>query len=99
MQVLPGGELPPAQPKPFWTLLDRDLSMEISRYVRKPFWIDTVAESDLMDVRVRHDDVTLRFIASRSRVSRVGSLTFVSWAVASSALFLSASLLLIRRPS
>ena len=39
--VLPAGNLPTPQPKPFFDLLDRALSDEIRANVKRPFWIDT----------------------------------------------------------
>jgi two-component system osmolarity sensor histidine kinase EnvZ len=43
--VLPAGNLPTPQPKPFFDLLDRALSDEIRANVKRPFWIDTVGQS------------------------------------------------------
>ena len=43
VQVLPAGDLPSVQPKPFFSLLDKTLSNEIRLRIRDtPFWIDTV---------------------------------------------------------
>ena len=42
LQILPAGELPAAQPKPFFDLLDRTLSNEVRKQIKQPFWIDTV---------------------------------------------------------
>ena len=38
------GELPTTQPKPFFALLDRTLSIEIRKHVPRAFWIDTVVQ-------------------------------------------------------
>ena len=51
--VLPPGNLPTPQPKPFFDLLDRALSDEIRANVKRPFWIDTVGQSRLVEVRVK----------------------------------------------
>ena len=42
--VMPAGNLPTPQPKPFFDLLDRALSDEIRANVKRPFWIDTVGQ-------------------------------------------------------
>ena len=48
MSVLPQGDLPPARPKPFFDLLDRELSRQISSQINRPYWIDTVGQSHLV---------------------------------------------------
>ena len=50
--VLPSGNLPTPQPKPFFDLLDRALSDEIRAQVKRPFWIDTVGQSRHVEIRV-----------------------------------------------
>ncbi len=67
MQVLPPGDLPAPRPKPFFALLDRALSDEIRRQVQRPFWIDTVGESHHVEIRVKHENAILRFVATRSQ--------------------------------
>ena len=64
LQILPPGELPTTQPKPFFAFLDRTLSSEISRQVKRPFWIDTVGQSRHVEIRIKHDTAILRFLAS-----------------------------------
>jgi two-component system osmolarity sensor histidine kinase EnvZ len=41
-------ELPPPAPKPFFSLLDQALSEEVSKQIRRPFWVDTVGRSALL---------------------------------------------------
>ena len=66
MEVLPPGDLPPPKPKPMFALLDRALSNELRRHVQLPFWIDTVGAAKNVEIRVKHDNAILRFIATRS---------------------------------
>jgi two-component system osmolarity sensor histidine kinase EnvZ len=42
VEVLPTGNLPPPQPKPFFDVLDSALADEIRTNIKRPFWIDTV---------------------------------------------------------
>ena len=65
MAVLPPGNLPTPQPKPFFDLLDRALSDEIRAQVKRPFWIDTVGQSQHVEIRVKLDQAILRFVAPR----------------------------------
>ena len=59
MQILPPGDLPEARQKPFFDLLDRALSREISRFVNRPFWIDTVGQSRHVEIRVKDDNASV----------------------------------------
>src|SRR5688572_5000 len=76
MQILPPGDLPAARPKPFFDLLDRALSREISRQIDRPYWIDTVGQSRLVEIRVKHDKAVLRFVATRSQTYASNSEIF-----------------------
>lgn len=96
IQVLPAGELPAARPKPFFGILDRALSREISRNVRRPFWIDTVGQSRHVEIRVLLKDATLRFIALRSQTEVSNSEIFLMWMVGSSVILLTLAILFLR---
>jgi two-component system osmolarity sensor histidine kinase EnvZ len=96
MQVLPPGELPAARPKPFFGMLDRALSREISKHVRRPFWIDTVGQSRHVEIRVQVDKATLRFIATRSQTEVSNSEIFLLWMVGTSIILLTVAILFLR---
>ncbi len=96
MQVLPDAELPPARPKPFFDLLDRALSREISRHVKRPFWIDTVGQSRHVEIRVRTKDAVVRFIATRKQTYASNSHIFLLWMVGSSVILLTVAILFLR---
>src|SRR5580704_14967283 len=66
VDFLPVNELPAPGPKPFFSLLDESLSEEISRQIGRPFWIDTVGRSALVEIRIKLDDTVLRVFARRS---------------------------------
>src|ERR1700738_4261230 len=53
-------ELPPPAPKPFFSLLDQALSEEMSKQIRRPFWVDTVGRSAVLEIRIRLDDAVMR---------------------------------------
>ena len=48
--------LPPALPKPFFNIVDAALSNEISKQIARPFWLDTVGRSNLIEIRIQLDD-------------------------------------------
>jgi len=47
VDFLPVGDMPPPGPKPFFSLLDQTLSVQLGRQSPNPFWIDTVGRSNL----------------------------------------------------
>src|ERR1700759_1401666 len=51
VDFLPPGDMPPPGPKPFFNLLDQSLSGQISRQIGRPFWIDNVGNSNLLEIR------------------------------------------------
>ena len=96
MQIQPPSELPVAQPKPFFALLDRTLSTELRRHVKQPFWIDTVGQSSKVEIRVKHEYATLRFIATRSQTYASNSHIFLAWMVGTSVVLLTVAILFLR---
>jgi two-component system osmolarity sensor histidine kinase EnvZ len=96
MEVLPPGDLPPPKPKPLFALLDRALSNELRRHVQLPFWIDTVGEAKNVEIRVKHDNGILRFIATRSQTYASNSHIFLLWMVGTSVILLTVAILFLR---
>ncbi len=96
IQILPPGDLPASQPKPFFALLDKTLSNEIRRQITLPFWIDTVGQSRHVEVRVRHENAVLRFIATRSQTYASNSHIFLMWMVGTSVVLLTVAILFLR---
>ncbi|MGC1710622.1 MAG: two-component sensor histidine kinase, partial [Methyloceanibacter sp.] len=58
-----GEELPIANSKPFFDLLDTTLSDELTRQIGRPFWIDTVGKSNFVDIRIKLDDGVMHVLA------------------------------------
>lgn len=96
LTVLPAGELPIARPKPFFDLLDRTLSIEIARQTNYPFWIDTVGDSQSVEIKVKLKDAVLRFIARRSQAYASNSHIFLVWMVVTSVILLCVAILFLR---
>jgi two-component system osmolarity sensor histidine kinase EnvZ len=81
---LPKSALPPALPKPFFSIVDAALSNEIRRQIGRPFWLDTVGRSNLIEIRIQLDDATLRVVANRSAAYASNSHIFLLWMVGAS---------------
>jgi two-component system, OmpR family, osmolarity sensor histidine kinase EnvZ len=95
-EVLPPGPLPPALPKPFFSLVDRAMSSEIERQIRLPFWIDTVGRSDFIEVRVDMGEAVLRVVARRSQAYASNTHIFIIWMVGTSVVLISVAILFLR---
>ncbi|HXF53691.1 MAG TPA: ATP-binding protein [Hyphomicrobiaceae bacterium] len=96
LEVLPPGELPPEQPRPFFALLDRTLNNELRKQVKQPFWIDTVGNSSYVEIRVKLDKSILRLVATRSQTYASNSHIFLVWMVGTSVVLLYVAILFLR---
>jgi two-component system osmolarity sensor histidine kinase EnvZ len=96
VDFLPGTDLPPPGPKPFFSLLDQALSREISRQIGKPFWIDTVGRSALVEIRITLDNNVMRVFAPRNAAYASNSEIFLFWMVGTSLVLLGVSVLFLR---
>lgn len=89
-------DLPPVRPKPFFSILDGALSKEISARIGKPFWIDTVGRSDLVEIRIKMDDAVLQVFARRNQTYASNSSIFLAWMVGSSLILMTVAILFLR---
>ncbi len=94
--ILPLDAMPPAGPKPFFTDLDRVLSREIAQQIGKPFWIDTVGNSNLVEIRIQLSDKVLRVFAPRNAAYASNSLAFIIWMFGTSLVLLAIAILFLR---
>ena len=96
VDFLPVSEMPPPGPKPFFSLLDQALSQQISQQIRRPFWIDTVGRSNLVEIRIRLDDTVMRVFAQRSAAYASNSEIFLWWMIGTSLVLLFVAILFLR---
>ncbi len=92
----PGGELPAPRPKPFFSILDQILSDQIENQVHRPFWIDTVGDSRLVEIRIKLEDRTLRIFARRNQAYASNTHIFLVWMVGTSLVLIVISILFLR---
>jgi two-component system, OmpR family, osmolarity sensor histidine kinase EnvZ len=95
LTVLPNGDLPSVQTKPFFGLLERKLTEQVRAQVKRPFWIDTVGRSGLVEIRVKANNAVLRVITPRSAIYASNSHIFLVWMVGTSVVLLTAAILLL----
>jgi two-component system, OmpR family, osmolarity sensor histidine kinase EnvZ len=96
VDFLPLGDMPPPGPKPFFNLLDQSLSVQIGRQIGRPFWIDTVGNSNLVEIRILLDDAVMRVFAQRSAAYASNSEIFLFWMVGTSSILLIVAVLFLR---
>jgi len=96
VDFLPVNDMPPPGPKPFFSLLDQTLSVQLSRQIGRPFWIDTVGRSSLVEIRIKLDDAVMRVFAQRSAAYASNSEIFIFWMVGTSSILLIVAVLFLR---
>jgi two-component system osmolarity sensor histidine kinase EnvZ len=96
VQLTPRETLPPTLPKPFFSLLDSALSRELSLQLKRPYWLDTVGNSRLIEIRVQTDAGVLRVITRRNNAYASNSHIFLTWMVATSLVLLGVAIAFLR---
>src|SRR5580698_307752 len=96
VDFLPGTDLPPPGPKPFFSSLDEELSDEIRKQIGLPFWIDTVGRSSIVEIRIKLDDTVMRVFAPRADAYNANALIFLMWMVLTSVVVLTIAILFLR---
>ena len=96
VDILPKLELPPRLPKPFFSLLDSALSRELARQIKRPFWIDTVGRSSLIEIQILLDDAVLRVVTLRNSAYASNSHIFFMWMLGTSLVLLGVAVAFLR---
>ena len=96
IDILPPDPLPPPGPKPFFSILDHILSAEITRQINRPFWIDTVGNSRVLEVRIQLDGKVLRAFVRRNQAYASNTYIFLIWMVGTSLVLLTIAIPFLR---
>jgi two-component system osmolarity sensor histidine kinase EnvZ len=96
VDFLPLTEMPPPGPKPFFSLIDQALSEELRKQIGRPFWIDTVGKSALVEIRVQLDNTVMRVFARRNAAYASNSEIFLLWMVGTSTVLLIVAIIFLR---
>ncbi|MBN9585015.1 MAG: two-component sensor histidine kinase [Afipia sp. 62-7] len=96
VDFLPINDMPAPGPKPFFSLLDQALSVQLSRQINRPFWIDTVGRSSLVEIRIKLDDTVMRIFAQRGAAYASNSEIFIFWMLGTSSILLIVAVLFLR---
>jgi two-component system osmolarity sensor histidine kinase EnvZ len=96
VDFLPVNDLPPPGPKPFFSLVDQALSEEVRKQIGRPFWVDTVGRSALLELRIKLDNTVMRVFAPRSAAYVSNSHIFLAWMVGTSLVLITVAVLFLR---
>ena len=96
IDILPPDPLPPPGPKPFFSILDQALSSEILRQINRPFWIDTVGNSNIIEIRIQLENNVLRVFARRSQAYASNTHIFLLWMLGTSLVLIAIAVAFLR---
>ena len=96
IDIIPDSDLPPPGPRPFFSLLDSALSTELASQVARPFWLDTVGRSSLIEIRVKLDKDVMRILTRRNSAYASNSHIFLLWMLGTSLILLTIAVLFLR---
>ncbi len=96
IDLLPPEPLPAPGPKPFFSILDGILSNQIAYQIKKPYWIDTVGASNIIEIRIQLDNSILRVFARRNQAYASNTHIFLIWMVGTSLVLLTIAILFLR---
>jgi two-component system osmolarity sensor histidine kinase EnvZ len=96
ISIEPDGDLPPPREKPFFSILDGILSDELNEQIKRPFWIDTLGDSNLVEIRIKLDDKILRVLTKRNQTYASNTHIFIVWMVGASLVLIGVSILFLR---
>ena len=88
--------LPAPGPKPFFSILDQTLGEEITRQINRPFWLDTVGNSNIVEIRIQLDNRVLRVFARRSQAYASNTHIFLLWMVGTSLVLIAIAVAFLR---
>jgi two-component system osmolarity sensor histidine kinase EnvZ len=95
-EIMPLGPLPPPVPKPFFSFGDSVLSNQIREQVGRPFWLDTIGRSNIIEIRVQLKDAVLRVLAHRSQAYASNTYIFMMWMAGTALILIAISVLYLR---
>ncbi len=96
LMVEPQGELPEPRPRPYFSILDDILAEQIRRQIKLPFWIDTVGDIRLVEIRIKLDERVLRVFVRRGSTYASNTHIFLVWMVGAACVLAAISVLFLR---
>lgn len=98
LEIQRNASLPPPPDKPFFSILDQRLNRYVDRFAGKPFWIDTIGQTDYVDTRIEVEKgLIFRFLTREQRASASSTDVFLIAMVGSSILLLVIAVIFLRK--
>lgn len=89
-------ELPVAERRSFFSVLDRTMQRELTEALDRPFWFDTTRYPGYVDIRVQLGPDVLRVLAYRDRAFATTGHIFILWITGASLLLMLIALAFLR---
>ena len=96
VSILPNEDLPAPAPKPFFSIVDSALGDQITKQIQRPFWIDTLGDSDLLEIRIKLGEDVMRVFVRRKQASASNTHIFLLWMAGASLVLLTIAILFLR---
>lgn len=97
VSILRDATLPPPAPKPFFLNVDRTIADRVRLKLNRPFWIDTVGNSNQLEIRVKLDDGNvMRVFADRKQAVPSNTHIFIVWMISTALVLLFVAVLFLR---
>ena len=79
-----------------YSLYDQLMDEELAKEIKFPYWYNTRANKDYVDIRIQINKNVLQFIVHKSRVRNSSARIFILWIIIPSILLLMISILFLR---
>ena len=89
-------ELPVAERRSFFSVLDRTMQQELTEALDKPFWFDTTRYPGYVDIRVQIGPDVLRALVYRDRAFATTGHIFIFWIMGASLLLTLVAVIFLR---
>ncbi|MFP3570567.1 hypothetical protein, partial [Paraburkholderia sp. SIMBA_030] len=64
--------------------------------IKRPFWLDTLGDSNLVEIRIKLDGKILRVLTKRNQTYASNTHIFIVWMVGASLVLIGVSILFLR---
>jgi len=98
LQIQRGAALPPPLPAPLFSAVDNRLTLYLTRYTGRPFWIDSTHQPGAVDIRVEVENgLIFRLLTSNDRAYAAGTDALLFWMLFSSLILLGIAGIFLRK--
>ena len=99
VSLSPAAPLPPVRPKSIFDALDplrRDLPDRLAEQLQEPFWVDTVGQGGLLEIRVLTKSGVLKILLPRTLAFEPNAHIFILWMLFASSVLVTLAILFLR---